>query len=295
MSPTSSPEHPAGPSTGAPPDGAPAATPPVTEQWVVTGPHVIEVDDVRALHAAVIGGRVDVVGRDEPGARIEVHSVRGRPLEIALVDGELRLGYAATLVGWEGFVERWRDVRLDDAVEVHLAVHRDVAVRLGTVTGDALLAGVTHGGAVSTVSGTLVTDSTVGALVTNAVSGELTVRDHRGDLQARAVSGSVTANGAFGSVSTTSVSGAVTLDAAATTGVNVQTVSGEVTVRLPRSLETRAAVRSVSGRVVVDGVAATSGPGFATVTVDQGEGVVAVSVRTVSGRVTILRSDEAPR
>ncbi len=71
------------------------------DSWVVVGPQIIEVDDVRAVRVALVGGRADVVGRDEPGARIEVHRVDGRPLEVSLVDGELRVGYTYTLSGWE--------------------------------------------------------------------------------------------------------------------------------------------------------------------------------------------------
>ena len=55
------------------------------DSWVVVGPQIIEVDDVRAVRVALVGGRADVVGRDEPGARIEVHRVDGRPLEVSLV------------------------------------------------------------------------------------------------------------------------------------------------------------------------------------------------------------------
>ena len=48
------------------------------ESWVVSGPQVIEVDEVRSLRVQLVGGRVDVVTHDEPGARIEVHDVDGR-------------------------------------------------------------------------------------------------------------------------------------------------------------------------------------------------------------------------
>ena len=259
------------------------------ESWVVTGPQIIEVDDVRAVRAALVAGRVDVVGRDEPGARIEVHRVAGRPLEVSLVDGELRVGYAFTLAGWEGWLERFRTWRTSDAADVHIAVHRDVAARLGTVSADGFLAGV-GGSQVSTVSGSLVTDGTRGALVAKSVSGDLVVRGHTGDLRANSVSGAVIASGAFTQVGVTTVSGAATLDAMRATGVTLQTVSGDMTVRLPEGMGVGVAARSVSGRVVVDGEA-HAGEGQLTGSVDvrRGDGSCRIHATTVSGHLTVLR------
>ena len=37
------------------------------ESWVVSGPQVIDVDEVRSLRVQLIGGRVDVVAHEEPG------------------------------------------------------------------------------------------------------------------------------------------------------------------------------------------------------------------------------------
>ena len=70
---------------------------------------------------------LDVVVHDDPtetGARIEVHSVSGKPLEVSLADGELRVGYSFTLVGWEGFVEKFRTFRDKESADVHIAVPR---------------------------------------------------------------------------------------------------------------------------------------------------------------------------
>lgn len=261
------------------------------DSWVVVGPQIIEVDDVRTVRAALVGGRVDIVGRDEPGARIEVHRVAGRSLEVSLVDGELRVGYSFTLGGWEGFLDRMRNIPARDCADVHIAVHRDVAARLGTVTAEGLLADVAQGGQVSTVSGSLVTDGTGGALVARSVSGDMAVRNHAGDLRANSVSGSVTATGAFTHVGVTNMSGAVALDVSRASGITVQTVSGDTTVRLPDGLGTAVAARIVSGRVVVDGQARTGeGPVTWNVDVQIGDGGCRLRVISVSGNLTVLRS-----
>lgn len=261
------------------------------DSWVVSGPQIIEVDEVRAVRVALVGGRVDVVGRDEPGARIEVHGVDGRPLEVSLVDGELRVGYGVTLSGWDTFIEKFRNLPARDRADVHIAVDRDVAARLGTVEAEGLLADVVQDAQVSTVSGSLVTDGTRGALRVNTVSGDVVVRNHTGDLKANGVSGSLTASGAFAQVSVTTVSGSVALDVARAAGIHVQTVSGDTTVRIPAGVGLAVAARSVSGRVVVDGqTRGGEGPVTGAVDVVSGDGTCRLKTSSVSGHLTVLRA-----
>ena len=134
------------------------------ESWVVSGPQVIDVDEVRSLRVQLVAGRVDVVTHDEPGARIEVHDVDGRPLEVSLSDGELRVGYQFTLGGWEGFLEKFRNFRDKDRADVSIAVPRDLPTKVGTVSAEGLVAGIQAAASVSTVSGSVVVDGTRGTL-----------------------------------------------------------------------------------------------------------------------------------
>ncbi len=266
-----------------------------TESWVVAGPQVIEVDEVRAVRVQIIGGRVDVVGQEAPGARLEVHDVHGRPLEVSLRDGELRVGYADTLSGWEAFLDRLKTFRSSDKVDVHLAVPRAAAVRVGTVSAEGLLADIDEDSSVGTVSGALVVDSTRGQLSARSVSGEVSVRSHHGPLTMNSVSGELAASGELTAVHANTVSGAVSLDlASATSSITATTVSGAVTTRLPEGVGVQVRAQSVSGRVVVDGVDHKgSKPGSASV--DQsGDGTCHLSVTTVSGDVTVLRGAGAP-
>jgi len=263
-----------------------------TESWVVAGPQIIEVERVTALRAQLVAGRVDVVVHDEPGARLEVHDVDGRPLEVTLSDdGELRVGYSFTLGGWEGFLEKFRNFRGKDRADVHIAVPREIHVKLGTVTADGLLAGVAQDGSVSTVSGSLVTDRTRGRLVANTVSGEIVVRDHTGDLKLNSVSGELAASGDLSLVAANSVSGALSLDiTSSTSSVTASTVSGDVTVRLPEGAGVRVQARTVSGRLVVDGDEYRgSSPGQRQADLRTGDGACFLQANTVSGHVTVLR------
>ncbi|WP_407341830.1 DUF4097 family beta strand repeat-containing protein [Pengzhenrongella phosphoraccumulans] len=261
------------------------------DTWVVTGPQIIEVDQLDALRVGLVRGRVDVVGHDEPGARIEVHSVAGRPLEVSLTGGELRVGYAFTLRGWDSFLDDVRNLRDKDTADVHIAVPRHVAVRLGTVGAEGLLAGVLDGASVSTVSGSVVTDGTRGPLVASTVSGEIAVRDHGGDLRLNSVSGELTASGALARVVATTVSGPITLDISSqSASITASSVAGDVTIRLPAGRGVDVSARSVTGRVVVDGHEHKgSTPGQAFVKLDTHDGTCAITANTVSGHLTVLR------
>jgi len=262
-----------------------------TESWVVAGPQIIEIEQLQALRVQLVGGRVDVVVHDEPGARIEVHDVHGKPLEISLVDGELRVGYSATLGSWDGFVDRFLTFRGRDRADVHVAVPRTVPVKLGTVSAEGLLAGVQEDASVSTVSGALVVDGTHGRLSANTVSGEIAVRGHDGDLRLNTVSGEIAASGALAVVQANSVSGALTFDVTSgTSSVTAQTVSGDVTVRLPQGRGVNVKAQSLSGRIVVDGEEHKgSKPGRRQVDLRTGDGACFLSASTVSGHVTVLR------
>lgn len=264
------------------------------ESWVVTGPQVIDVDEVRSLRVQVVGGRVDVVAHQEPGVRVEVHSVDGRPLEVSLTDGELRVGYSFTLAGWEGFLDKFLNFRDKDRVDVSVAVPRDLPTKVGTVSADGLLAGVEASASVSTVSGSLVVDGTRGHLSANTVSGEVVVRDHTGDLNLNTVSGELAASGALAGVHANSVSGALALDVTSgTSSIDATTVSGDVTVRVPRGEGVHVTANAVTGRLVVDGEDHTGGTPGHRVDLRTGEGDSRLSATTVSGHVTLLRGTPA--
>ncbi|MBO0900973.1 DUF4097 family beta strand repeat protein [Cellulomonas sp. zg-ZUI222] len=266
-----------------------------TESWVVAGPQVIEIEDLRALRVGLVGGRVDVVAHDDPeqrGARLEVHEVDGRPLEVTLSDGELRVGYSFTLGGWEGFVERFRNFQDKDRADVHIAVPSDVLAKVGTVSADELVAGLRQDVSVSTVSGSVVVDDVHGRLSTTSVSGETVVRRHQGDVRFNTVSGEFAASGELTLVQGNSVSGAVSLDVGpGTSSLTVTTVAGDLTVRVPEGAGLSVRAQSVSGRLVVDGQEHKgTGPGRRTVDLDSGDGGTYLSATTVTGHVTVLRA-----
>jgi Putative adhesin len=265
------------------------------ESWAVTGPQVIEVDHVSALRVQIVAGRVDVVTHDEPGVRVEVHAVDGRPLEVSLSGGELRVGYTFTLGGWEGFLEKFRNFRDRDRADISIAVPATLPTQVGTVSAEGLLAGVAATASVSTVSGSLVVDGTRGTLSANTVSGEVSVRDHQGELSLNSVSGEMAASGVLTRVHANTVAGELALDVTSgSSAIDASSVSGDVTVRLPHGEGAHVKAHAVGGRVVVDGEEHGRGtmPGR-RVDLTTGDGRSRVSVNTVSGHVTLLRGAPA--
>jgi hypothetical protein len=264
------------------------------ERWTVTGPQTIELDGVTALSARIIDGRVDVVAHDEPTTRVEVHAVDGRPLEVRLEeDGRLVVGHE-TLTGWKAFFENFSDFTGRARVDLHVAVPRGVPVKLGTVRGDALLAGTHAEAQASTVSGSVLVTDSEGSLDVNTVSGEVTVRDHRGEVRTNGVSGEVTVTGWASSVDTTTVSGDVTLDLYDQPRfVRCNSVSGSLVVRVPDPSTVGARLSGVGGRLVVGGLEAK---GFGTkVLRSTAATATTLEANVVTGDVTVIGSNAEAR
>ena len=135
-------------------------------------------------------------------------------------------------------------------------------------------------------------DGLTGDLTVNAVSGDVQIRGLDGTLNANSVSGEIAATGMIRRAGADTVSGDVLVDSSGRVdAVNINTVSGETTVRLDEGLPANYVLRSVSGRVLVDGVKRSgSGPTNWTDSVGELSGSFAdVRANSVSGAVTVLR------
>ena len=67
------------------------------EKWIIQPgeTRVIDIETVRKLKVSLVGGQIDVVAHDEPGARIEVHSVTGKDLRIEVTGDVVEIGRAS--------------------------------------------------------------------------------------------------------------------------------------------------------------------------------------------------------
>ena len=263
------------------------------DKWLIQpgDTKVIDIDLVRSLKVSFVGGQIDIIGHDEPGARVEVHSISGRDLKIS-VDGD-RLEIDHPQLRWDNFIEVFKSLRSNAKADVSVLVPRDVILKFGIVSANALVSGLVTDARLSTVSGDLVVDGLSGNLELNGVSGELSVRDHAGKIVAHTVSGDVTATGAIRKFSSDGVSGNVLLDITGTPDeINANTVSGDLTVRIPQAVGARYRINTVSGRMQLDSamLRGPAGKGFSGTTGTLDGSWVDIAVNSVSGDVSVFRS-----
>lgn len=262
----------------------------ITECWTITDgeSRVIDLDAVRALRVGIVGGSVDIVGHDEPTARVEVHRVQGRDLTVTLEQG--RLSIAHPRVSWD---DVWESVKalvgVRARVELSILVPRHVSLSLGQVTASALVSGLSDRATLSTVSGPMQVESQRGDLELNTVSGDLEVSGGAGRLSVHGVSADVTASGELTEVGIDTVSGEVLLDVhGSPRGITVNSVSGDITLRIDAGQGIRATARTISGKSTIVGRALPKRGGSETI---DGVSPFDLSANTVSGCVTVVRRD----
>jgi hypothetical protein len=268
------------------------------ETWLVDGPKVIDMEGVRRLKVALLGGQVDVVGHDEPGARVEVHSVSGRDLLVRFEDGVLEVDHPQVRWDdrrWEDWLETFRSFKATAAADVSIMVPRAVALKFGVVGAGALISGLITDASISTITGALVVDGVSGDLQVNTVNGEIAVRGHAGRLNAKTVSGDVTVAGEIPAFAADSVSGDVLADlTGAADAVRVNTVSGAVTIRLDSELATAYTINTVSGRMQLDDLPVSGLRGrYTAQSGAPGDRHADVRINTVSGAVSVLHAVRA--
>ncbi|WP_416395707.1 MULTISPECIES: DUF4097 family beta strand repeat-containing protein [unclassified Curtobacterium] len=221
------------------------------EKWLVEEPKVIDTGIVRRLRVGLAGGQVDVVAHDEPTARIEVHSVSGKPMKIELDGDTLTIDHPQ--VRWDDPIGFLKSFRGKAHADVSVLVPRDAIVTLGVVSAGALLSGTNRGATLNTVSGDVVVDGVAGDVTVNAVSGTTTIRELDGALTVHTVSGDVVATGAIPRFQADGVNADVVLDLHGTPDqARVNTVSGSVSVRLEDGVPYRCTVSTASGKLQFD-------------------------------------------
>ena len=261
------------------------------EKWLIDGEKSIDIDMVRRLKVGLIGGQVDIVGHDEPGARVEVHSVSGKPLKVSIDGDTLEIDHPQ--LKWDNFIDVFTSFTGNARVDVSIMVPRDVTLKFGVVSASGLISGLTEDAKISTVNGDIVVDNVYGDLELGSVSGETAVRNHHGNVVSKTVSGDVTVSGEIMKFSSTGVSGDVFLDLVGTPDeVQVKTVSGRVTVRLEAGVPAQYKINTVSGKLQLDNSEITGIRGQYTGTYGDLHGQwLEFSASTVSGDIAVLHSD----
>ncbi|MET9055218.1 hypothetical protein ABZW50_29130 [Streptomyces bacillaris] len=264
----------------------------------VAEPQKLAFDDpVTALQVRVVGGTVNVVGTDEPGARLEVSAVEGPPLLVTYEDGRLTVAYED--LPWQDLL-RWLDPggRRRSAV-VSLTVPAAASVEVGVVGAGAVVSGIEGRTDVRGITGDITLVGLSGAVRGDSVSGSLEAQGVTGDLRFHSVAGDLTVvDGAGASVRAESISGDMVLDlepsAAAAdrpTDIRLTTVSGEIAIRLPHPADARVEANTASGAVsnAFEDLRVGGQWGAKKITGTLGAGTGTLKATTVSGSIALLR------
>ncbi len=263
------------------------------QTWIVTEPTVIDLELVRALKVGLIGGQIDIVAHDEPGARVEVHSVAGRDLKVALEGDTLIVDHPQ--LRWDTFFDSFRLFSGKARAEVSILVPRSVVLNFNVVSAESLISGMHSSATVNTVNGDIVLDALVGDVSVHAVSAEVSVRAHRGELSVQTVSGDVTASGEISRFTCDSVSADVIVDLhGAPDRVRNSTVSGELTVRLDAGWPAQYSISTLTGRLQLDDAQISGVKGKYTGRYGRLAGsFTEVRADSVSGDVSVVHTERA--
>jgi len=258
-------------------------------RWTIEAPTSLEFDDVTGLRVRLIAGSVAVLATDGKPS-LDVSSVEGDPLTVTYEGGVLTIAHEN--LTWEGLLKWLRPQRHSATVTV--TVPHKCPTQVGVVSATAVMSGISSRASVKSVSGGITLDGVAGDVDANTVSGALEAQGINGRLNFRTVSGDLTlADGWLERLDANAVSGDVTADIVLDPlgGMQVTTVSGEVTLRLPAEADAQVNLHSLSGDVRSEfpELKRTCAPASHSVSGSLGAGSGHVSVTTMSGRVMLLR------
>ncbi len=268
-------------------------------RWTIAEPRKLAFEDpVTALHVRIVDGTVNVVGTDEPGARLEVSAIEGPPLLATQEDGLVGT-VAYEDLPWPHFLG-WFDpkVRHRSAV-VTLVVPAASSVEVGAIGAGAVVSGISGRTEVRGVSGDSTLVGLTGAVRGESLSGSLEAQGVTGDLRFHSVFGDLTVvDGAGASVRAESVSGAMVLDvdpSGKPTDIRLATVSGEIAIRLPHPADARVEANTASGSVsnAFEDLRVGGQWGSKKITGTLGAGTGTLRATTVSGSIALLRRPPA--
>lgn len=264
------------------------------EKWVIEPgeSRVIDLELVRKLKVSLIGGKVDIIAHDEPGARVEITGVTGKDLKVE-IDGDV-LDIDHPQLRWDNFIDVFKGWAGSAKAQVSILAPRHVVMKLGMVSGDTLISGFATEAKLSTVSGDLVLDSHDGDVELSSVSGEVSAGNHTGRITAHSVSGDIVATGDVRSFNADTISGNMILDAYGTPDrIDTNTVSGDLTVRFDTGSGARYRINTVGGTVLIDDttIKGMLGKGFERVTGELAGRWLDLGANSVSGSISVMRRE----
>src|SRR5690349_17409668 len=102
--------------------------------WEISEPQTIELGAVKSLRLRIVAGDATVTATDGP-ARLEVHDIKGLPLQVDVDNGVATVSYED--LSWGGMLGRLRNPGRRE-VSLAVVVPPDCDVELGTVSASAM-------------------------------------------------------------------------------------------------------------------------------------------------------------
>jgi hypothetical protein len=273
----------------------------MTQEWQIDGPKVLDIggefETVKKLKLGLVSGRADIVTHDDsPTARVEVHEVDGQPLLVTWDGSTLQISHVKDKNGnlWESVKALGQDKGRRSA-RVSISVPATTDISASTVSAETLITGVRARVKASTVTGAITLDDITGNVDANTVSGDIECHALSGDFKGNTVSGELTVQASrLGQINLNTVSADVTLDL--TDGraqIQSYSVSGDVTVRIPRGGGFDVAARTAAGQVVIDGQSMHGNAQHQRGGIlSEGDKALVVKANSVSGNVVVLRKTD---
>lgn len=268
-------------------------------RWTIDRSMTHALDGIVALRVRIIGGHVNILPTDDP-VTFEVTDVVGEPVTVTQEAGILTIHYE-DLTG-QGLLDRLKPVQLSGykgvgarKATVNLRVPADCPVDVTTAAAPVVIAGLTARTNVKTATGEITLDNVSGEIDVNTASANASVRSPGGTFTFNSASGQLAvAGGRLSELRARSASGQLLADTdlAPAARVGLNTVSGEIALRVPSDTSATVELRTVTGEANSDfGLDRRSAPTRTVLSGKVGVGVdpASVTTNTVSGRTTLLR------
>lgn len=267
---------------------------PDRSEWSVSEPQKLTIEQpVERVRVRIVGGRVNVVGTESAEARLEITAIDGHPLNISAEAGTLTVAHDG--LPWEDFLVLFDRKGWQRHAEITLAVPSTVDLRVGVITADAVVSGLSGRTEVRGVKADTTLVALTGPVHAETVSGNVEAQGITGSLRFNSVSGDLTVmDGRNTTVQAESVTGALVFDlttAGEGTDLTLSTVSGPVAVRLPERPDVVVEATSAGGSAssAYEELDVSDAWANKRVKGSLGEGSGSVRLKSVSGSVALLR------
>jgi hypothetical protein len=268
------------------------------QSWTVHEPQTIDLtaaDGVAALKVNLVSGRLSIVGTDGP-PRIEFAKIANTPIDVVLEDGVLTVrnqefhtwpGVLAPIWWWLNGGHRF-------AADVSIAVPFETPCTLMLANGSLVVSTVYADVKADVVNGRMTLLGIDGQLRAKVVSGPIEALGCAGDLALETVSGEIVlADSSASRVHAKTVSGSVIADLdnpPDDSDIRLETISGEITIRVREDSDLDVRLNAVHGRVTSDFPGLSGQARWGTsVSGTLGSGVGSLSANAVGGGISLLR------